>query len=155
MNQMAKAKIMLMFGLIFTTVLPVQANWLSRSLRQMFTDESREQCECRPSCRTEPHEQSPEEEERAALVALVCLVIGGVVFGLGYKLFGDGLQDYWPAERAMFALGVIAVSLFVWCCSVLCRSCSGNRVVERLRRESMQRDESSRTGLGQKRWLDE
>lgn len=152
---MAKAKIILMFGLIFTTVLPVQADWLSRCLRQMFKDNAQEQCEQRPSGRTVPREQSQEEEAQMALVALVCIVIGGVVFGLGYKLFGDGLQDYWLAERAMFALGVIAVSVLVWCCSVFCRSCCGNRVVEQLRRESMQRDESYRTGLGQKQWCDE
>ena len=151
---MAKAKIILMFGLIFTTVLPVQAYWLSRCLRQMFKDDAQEQCEQRPSGRT-PREQSQEEEAQMALVALVCIVIGGVVIGLGYKLFGDGLQDYWPAQRAMFALGVIAVSALVWCCSVFCRSCSGNRVVERLRRESLQREESYRTGLGLKQWCDE
>lgn len=144
-----------MFGLIFMTVLPVQANWLSRCLRQMFKDDAQEQCEQRPLGRTAPREQSQEEEEKMALVVLVCLLIGGVVIGFGYKLFGGGLQDYWPAERAMFALGVIAVSAFVWCCSVFCRSCSGNRVVERLRRESMQREESHRKGLGLKQWRDE
>ncbi len=155
MNQMAKAKIILMVGLIFTTVLPVRAYWMGWCLRQMFKDDAQEQCEQCPSGRTLPREQGPEEDEQLARVAFVCIVIGGVVIGLGCKLFGDGLQDYWPAERAMFALGVIAVSVFVWGCSVFCRSCSGNRVVERLRRESLPRDESYRMGLDLKQWRDE
>ena len=137
---MAKAKIVISFLAIFMSTTASFGSWTSGCLRHSLMRESHEQ---KNVCRAAMSRQRQEKDENTAIVAVVCIAVGGVI-----KLFGGGLHGYWPAERALFVMCVMIGWLLVWCYSVFFRNCDGNHSVERLKESELQRGHWGRNGHG-------